>query len=46
MPDAMGFGSEMFYPYNNAMFYGAAIAVVTGTGVFVWVIRRIIKQVD
>ena len=27
----MGFGSEMFYPYINAMFYGAAIAVVTGT---------------
>jgi hypothetical protein len=25
MPDEMGFGSEMFYPYNNAMFYGAAM---------------------
>ena len=37
-------GSEMFYP----MFYDVAIRVVTGTdGAFVvWMIRRIVKQVD
>jgi len=30
MLDETGFGSEMFYPYNNAMCY-AAIPVVIGT---------------